>query len=192
MPLHALENVAVDHCLPLSRIGVVLSRLAREPLPEEEGEEPVPGDMEKEAEVAELDLAVIEDGKKAGKPSGFACPECGGALWEIQDQDLIRFRCRVGHAWSAESLLAEQAEGLETALWTAFRALEENAALARRLLKQSHQRGLARAAASFERQVADAEQHAALIRNVLMNLKLLRAAESDAEDSEIKQRGESA
>jgi hypothetical protein len=42
----------------------------------------------------------------------------------VQEGELTRFRCRVGHAYSADSLLAEQSSGLETALWTAFRALE--------------------------------------------------------------------
>ena len=37
--------------------------------------------------------------------SGFSCPDCGGRLWEIQDGGLLRFRCRVGHMYSADSLV---------------------------------------------------------------------------------------
>src|SRR5437899_8216914 len=33
----------------------------------------------------------------AGKPSQFTCPDCNGTLWEIQDAEILRFRCRVGH-----------------------------------------------------------------------------------------------
>src|SRR2546421_12976555 len=67
-----------------------------------------------------------------GAPSQFTCPECGGAIWELHDGHLIRFRCHVGHAYSADSFLAEKTVALEGALWGALRSLKENAALARR------------------------------------------------------------
>jgi two-component system chemotaxis response regulator CheB len=172
MPRNALENVEVDYCLPLSEIPPLLVRLAHDPALEDEGAEPVSDNLDKEADIAEFDLAALENGARPGTPSGFACPDCGGSLWELRDGELIRFRCRVGHAWSGESLLAHQAESLETALWTALRALEENAALGRRLASQARHRGLERAADSFERQGQDAEQHAALIRQLLLNLTI--------------------
>src|SRR5262249_8202583 len=105
---------------------------------------------------------------RPGEPAGFACPDCGGTLFELRDGELIRFRCRVGHAWSPDSLLAEQSESLETALWTALRALEERAALARTLYKRGEERGQARAAETFRRQAEDAESHAEVIRKVLL------------------------
>ena len=95
------------------------------------------------AEIAAFDLDAIEDEDRPGQPSGFGCPDCGGTLWELQDGDLIRFRCRVGHAWTANGLLAEQSEGIETALWTALRALEERAVLCRRIADRMARRGLA-------------------------------------------------
>ena len=72
-----------------------------------------------------------------GKPSPFACPDCHGVLWEVEEGDLLRFRCRVGHAFSPESLLASQSSNLEEALWVALRALEETAALAERLQERA-------------------------------------------------------
>lgn len=68
-----------------------------------------------------------------GNPSVFACPECGGVLWELKDKDLIRFRCRVGHSYSLQSLAREMPQSSETALWAAMRALEEKAAMQRRV-----------------------------------------------------------
>jgi two-component system chemotaxis response regulator CheB len=80
-----------------------------------------------------MDPAVLNNDVRDGNPSGFACPECGGALWELTEGELLRFRCRVGHAFSSDTLLAEQSDSVEEALWMALRALEENAALPRRL-----------------------------------------------------------
>ena len=53
------------------------------------------------------------------------CPDCGGPLWELRDEKLRRYRCRIGHAFTAESLLAGQSEALECALWAAVRTMEE-------------------------------------------------------------------
>src|SRR5262249_17777981 len=80
-------------------------------------------------------------------------------------------RCRVRHAYSANTLLAEQADGLEAALWAALRALEEQAALSNRLAERASHRGHAGSATSFVNQSNDARQHAELIRRVLLTLR---------------------
>jgi len=77
-----------------------------------------------------LESSYPEEGE--GKPSVFACPECHGVLWELKDEGLVRFRCRVGHSYGAEALHDELTEASESALWAAVRALEEKAALERR------------------------------------------------------------
>ncbi len=43
----------------------------------------------------------------------YSCPEWGGTLREVQDDTLLRFRCRVGHAFSVESMIAQQSEALD-------------------------------------------------------------------------------
>jgi two-component system chemotaxis response regulator CheB len=78
------------------------------------------GEMEMEADMAELDLAALQKDERPGTSSGFACLECGGALWELQDGELMWFRCHVGPAFSSNSLLAEQSEAMETVLWMAL------------------------------------------------------------------------
>lgn len=74
----------------------------------------------------------VSESAPAEPPTGFGCPECGGALRELREDENFRFRCRVGHAFSPESLLLSRGDALEEALWAALRALEEQVALARR------------------------------------------------------------
>ena len=109
------------------------------------------------------------EGGHPGRPSGFSCPDCNGVLWEIQDGGLVRFRCRVGHAWSPESLLTQQSEALEAALWVALRTLEERAALASRLAQPARRRGHRITATRFEEQAEEAQQAARLVRRLLLD-----------------------
>ena len=166
MPVNALQHAAVDHVLPAASVGGVLARLATEPASEPPG--PAPTDMKMEVEMEKFSLDAVESGHP-GEPSGFSCPDCNGVLWAIQDGGLERFRCRVGHAWSPESLLARQSESLEAALWVALRSLEERAALARRLAEPARRRGHSITATRFDEQATEAQQAARVVRNLLLH-----------------------
>jgi two-component system chemotaxis response regulator CheB len=87
----------------------------------------------------------------------------------LTEGDLVRFRCRVGHAWSANGLVAEQSESIETALWTALRALEERAALCTRVAERMSAKGLDASAARFREQSAESRNRAAVLRQVLVS-----------------------
>jgi two-component system, chemotaxis family, protein-glutamate methylesterase/glutaminase len=168
MPQTAIENVAVDHVQPAADLGPLLARLAAEPLPPV-AEPPVPPEMEMEADMAELELQAMQSFDRPGAPIPFACPDCHGVLWELHEGDLIRYRCRVGHAWSPDSLLAKQSDGLEAALWTALRALEERANLCAKMAHRADQRKFDLVARKFREQVDEAEAHAKVIRDVLLS-----------------------
>ena len=107
------------------------------------------------------DLARRDEGA-----SGFSCPACHGNLWERADEPLLQYQCRVGHVLSVDSLVAQQAAAIETMLWTALNAVQERAALLRRL-----ERRYATDHASERRDwaaLADAaEQQAALVQQAL-------------------------
>ena len=93
----------------------------------------------------------------------------GGALWEQVDGELVRYRCHVGHAYTADSMVGAHAALVETALWTAVRALEENAELSQRLAERSRKRGLERLAGRYDEAVRSAEVGSSTIRNLLLN-----------------------
>ena len=171
MPRNALENVKIDYCVPTREIAPLLVRLAREPV-KEEATAPVSEEMQKESEIEEMEIDTIEDEEKPGTPSVFGCPHCGGVLWELEDGDSLRFRCRVGHAFGAEGLAGAQSESLDTALWSAFRALEENAALIRRLAQRARENQRINSAKMFEQRAKTAQRQADAIRHVLLAEKM--------------------
>jgi two-component system chemotaxis response regulator CheB len=166
MPGNALEHAQVDHVLAAASMGKLLTRLLANLA--EPPADPAPTGMRVEVEMEGFSMEAFE-GHHPGRPSGFSCPDCHGVLWQIKDGGLERYRCRVGHAWSPESLLTQQSEALEAALWVALRSLEERAALARRLAEPARRRGHAITATRFEEQAAEAQQAARLVRDLLLN-----------------------
>lgn len=167
MPGHAIESVEVDYVLPVAEIAPVLVKLAHQPV-EEKGEDAVSSDMEMESDMAELKLGAMQNPDRPGTPSPFGCPDCGGVLWELDEGKLIRFRCRTGHAYSTNSLLAAQSEAQEEAMWNALRALEEKAALTQRMAKRAFDRDQSFSARRFEEQANTAYERAAILRELLL------------------------
>jgi two-component system chemotaxis response regulator CheB len=167
MPQSVLDHVPVDDVVPATGLARVLVALTREPLP------PAAADAEPaEATAPELEPAGVEPDidvvrEQLGPSSGFTCPDCHGALWELRDGALFRYRCRVGHGFSPESLVALQSESVEEAMWVAYRALEESAAMSGRLARRLRDRGLAESAARYDEKSAAALARARLIRSAL-------------------------
>ena len=127
MPLSALRHAKVDHVRPVAAIPALLAELVREPA----GPSPeVPTDIRLEAAIAAQELADMKVDDALGKVSPYTCPECHGALWEIRDGTMLRFRCHVGHAFTADAVLAVQGDEIDRMLGTLQRAHAERAALA--------------------------------------------------------------
>ncbi|MFF5083819.1 chemotaxis protein CheB [Actinoplanes sp. NPDC000266] len=163
MPQAAIARVTPDHILPVAKIGALLTGMADMDLPDSRP----PRDRLLDFEVAVSDLrqdAPTTD--EVAEPAGYGCPSCGGSLFQIESDPLPRFRCRVGHAWSPESLLDEQAVALEGALWIALRALEEKSALSRRMAHSRHSGSGAR----FDDIANESESAASTIRKLIDRL----------------------
>jgi two-component system chemotaxis response regulator CheB len=107
----------------------------------------------------------IADMNKLGALSAFTCPTCRGALWELQD-DVLRYRCHTGHAFSKDSLLGEQTTAIEDALYSALRAVEEKATVLRRLGERSVGRS-DMLQADFESKASALEETAEVLRSIL-------------------------
>jgi len=170
MPRHALMAVDVDYCSLASEIAPLLVRLAREKV--EESETAVPTVMKQETAIEAFAREALESEPRPGKPSVFGCPDCGGTLWELDEDELLRFRCRVGHAYTAENLADQQDQGVEKALWSALRALEEKAALARRIASRARRRNNHIVALRYEAEAEKAHQQSKVIHNAIVHNQL--------------------
>jgi two-component system, chemotaxis family, protein-glutamate methylesterase/glutaminase len=122
MPQNALNNVDIDYCLPMSKMGEYLTKLVFRRPPKRV---PVPKDILMEAKIAERVLSDVSAVEKLGDQVPFNCPNCGGVLWQLKERTLLRYRCHVGHAYTASVLLAEQTKKIEETLWVALRMFEE-------------------------------------------------------------------
>ncbi len=168
MPQSAIDNVDVDDIVPIAQMGNTLFQLSQTPIPDEvETSREEAGLIAVEVDMAELDEHAMQEDEHPGKPSVYGCPECGGTLWEIQEGEVFRYRCRIGHAYSAQTLLSEQSEALEDALWVALRALEESASLASSMAERAIKRGSMHSAAQFSEQAKDASDRAEIVRQAL-------------------------
>jgi len=163
MPRAALRYAQVEEVLPARAIGHRLSELASAEM-EAEGLREAP---QPQAAVPDGDDFGRAGFETSGTPSGFACPDCHGALWELKEGDLVRFRCRTGHAYSPANVAAALDEDVERALWAALRSLEEKGALARKLLASAAERDIPVVVGMYEKRLRDAEENARTLRRML-------------------------
>jgi two-component system chemotaxis response regulator CheB len=183
MPLNALQQVEVDHKLPVAEIGELLGRLAREPaapacaVAREEQQK-----TESEIRIAEQ-LEALEQGIMSQELSPFTCPECHGVLSMIREGRIVRFRCHTGHAFSADSLLNCTTEQVEERLWDALRALDETVMLLNNLGEEFAKNGDTRAAERCFDKAREAHNRAQPIREAAMQQEKLSLDDLSAQAS---------
>jgi two-component system chemotaxis response regulator CheB len=113
MPLSALREVEADYVADIGEMGTVLTRV-------------VAGRVEHKR-------AEVEGAKVEPQLTDLTCPDCRGTIWEVPRGRVKEYRCRVGHTFSAKSMLSQHFAAQEKALYAAIVALEEGASLATRL-----------------------------------------------------------
>jgi len=165
MPESALKAVPeMDFCLATPQLGPTLTRIVSESKGAEKGEMTVPPMEEHEPNLPDL-YAAVDTSAERQAPSGIACPECGGALWERTDNNVVQYACYLGHVYSLENMVVAQREALEIALWSAIRTLEERGALLHRMAHRSE--GIGKLAARYTQESGELAEHARLLRSLL-------------------------
>jgi len=164
MPASALTVCDVDYRVDAKGLTGLLRELVTLPAA---AAGQVPADISSEVDIAlgrpcsTSVMAAIAD------PAAISCPACGGVLSQIRANPPLRFRCQVGHAYTAECLEAEQEIAADEALRVALRIVEERITLVRRMASDDRTNGRRNSAASWDERAADYERSRDVIRRSL-------------------------
>ena len=182
MPKSAIAHVRVDRVAPATELASAIVECVADPA-EDGGTSPMDEEA-REIEFTETDMHAIEaPNEHPGEVSAFSCPDCGGVLWQIQEGDFMRFRCRVGHGWTADALVIQQGEQIDDALWAALRALEERASLLRGIAARYRRSGTGSIAERFGARADQMEHRAHIVRDLLVRHRGIDARHDDHEKS---------
>lgn len=166
MPLNALRHVKVDYKVRLEEIAPLLVKLIKTEA-DEKGAYEVPENLDIEIRIAKQEPSIDLDVREIWEASSYTCPECHGVLLKLEEGGRVRFRCHTGHAFSADSLLADLTEDVEESLWSTIRSIEESVMLMRHLGHHLREDGEPQTAEEFFRKAEEALQRADLIRQAV-------------------------
>jgi two-component system, chemotaxis family, protein-glutamate methylesterase/glutaminase len=170
MPATALKHVAVDHVLPVAKMGAALAKLMGTEV-SEEGIPPVAKSMDTENKIAQEENALALGVMGLGPLTPYTCPECNGVLVQLKEGGILRFRCHTGHGYAVDSLLAEVTETVEGALYGAMRGIEEGVLIMKQIAQQLRDENNEAGANHMEGKAAAAEQRADLIHQAIREHK---------------------
>jgi two-component system chemotaxis response regulator CheB len=185
MPMSALRALKPDHVAGLQEMPALLARLMREPVgaPVE-----VPATIKLEVEIARSGRSSMSILDRIGHRSPLTCPDCNGVMWEIDEGDVVRYRCHVGHAYTSDLMSLALDDSLQRALGSAARALDERIALAHKLEQQASASGQKRVAESWARKQREAEHEAKILRDAMRRADELAGRYADLEEVGIEPR----
>lgn len=166
MPVSALSATEVDYRFPANKLGRALALLAMEPTPP-----PLSGetnDIAWEVAIARGRPSNTSELARIARPVALSCPSCSGVLSQIADPSVLRFRCQIGHAYSAEALNSAQDEAVSEALGVALRVLEERHTLLSKMAGDARDRGRNLISQQFEERAAEYRTQADFIRKAFL------------------------
>jgi len=174
MPRRALETTIVDLCVPAARLGDVLSDMALETAG---AVLPIPPDLRLEVAIAAGERSDSERIAQIADPTPLTCPSCGGVMSKLKTGQPLRFRCQVGHAYTADVLAKEQEGRVDEAMRVALRIIEERAELVHRMAEEGRQSGRRAVAEMYDSRAAEYRGYAENLRKAV--LRTLTVPEED-------------
>lgn len=163
MPSSALAHAGVDYAVPAAELGGLISALVGRPRhvpPPKKTPTPqkIPHPAEAQAMSGEYSLK---------PPPLLICPECGGAVQEMDVDTLPFYRCHIGHSFSPADMEAAQFKEMERAMEKSLRTIVERRSLCVRLSQAASEMGRTASAEQWEAAAAQAEERAESLRDFL-------------------------
>ncbi|HKQ13900.1 MAG TPA: chemotaxis protein CheB [Steroidobacteraceae bacterium] len=175
MPQTALQRLEPDHVVDLEQMPALLESLVHQPSGEPDG---VPAGVRFEVDMARGGGgASMQQMDALGRRSVLSCPDCHGVMWEIDEGELSRYRCHVGHTYVADLMSLALDEDLRRALGSAQRALEERAALAAKLHRQAEQSGHQLMMSTWSARMREYQREMNVIRDAIKRMEEIAARE---------------
>lgn len=169
MPLTALKSVEVDYVESAGQIAARLAELVRRPVrrtPRHAALLPSAG-LTSPGLTPNGGKSHARGRSRTSELTALICPNCGGPLWESTSDGVIEYACHVGHRFSPDALRELEADQLDRALWTAVRALKEDAILHKRMAEHADEHGMAALAAGWHDRARIAETNAVALRKIV-------------------------
>jgi two-component system chemotaxis response regulator CheB len=164
MPRAALEVVDADHVVRADDLAEVL----REIVASDAGPPVAPSDMLAfEVEVAAGRRLGSDNLRRFAEPAALTCPDCQGVLSEVRDGRPLRYRCQIGHAFTAEELASHHV-AVDEAVRIAMRIMEERVELVQRMAKDARATGRTAVAELYEQRAQEYARYATTLRDAAM------------------------
>jgi two-component system, chemotaxis family, protein-glutamate methylesterase/glutaminase len=164
MPNAVLKILTPDYCASLAEMGILLQETTNNGIG---AMETVPPRVLAEAEIAERVALGMEHIRPLGEQSEFTCPDCGGALREMKDDDLVRYRCYTGHLYNQDELLYRQTQAVEETFWIALRMMEERKSLLQKMTEEETRKGWQRSAEQKKERIQELNTHIDRLKQLL-------------------------
>ena len=179
MPLAALEATEVDHVASAADLGGLLAILAGTPA----GATTVAtDDLRLEVEIAAGAHSGSDTIRRIATPSALTCPDCQGVLSEVNDAVPLRYRCQVGHAYTAQQIVSHMGP-VDEAIRVAMRIMEERVTLVERMGVDARRTGRPAVAELYEGRALEYRGYATTLRDAAVtSLRLGRTPPPSVSD----------
>lgn len=169
MPLSAMAQVQVDYQKPAADSGPLLVQLSAAARRDgSDGDTSLRKRLAKELEIAREGGAFQKGIMEDGALTPFTCPECAGALVQLNEDAMTRYRCHTGHAYSDSALLEGVMEATGHMLWKVMRSLEEGVMLVKHMGARIKDAGDADRAAVYFAEARELEQRSKVFHDLVL------------------------
>jgi two-component system, chemotaxis family, protein-glutamate methylesterase/glutaminase len=163
MPQSVLEHLRPDYSIPVASMGKAIEQAIHQQ--KQKPDSKIPLQVKKEAEISERVNIGIDQVNQIAERVPFSCPDCGGALWQMNHGE--SYRCHVGHAYTEQGLLSGMEANTESALWTALRIIDERKNLLQKIADKERKSGNRRMATHYAKRILELDKQINHLKSIL-------------------------